>query len=168
MTNAQAGFCISLLGILFIAAAVILTVWEKNRVKKYSAVAVGTVIGHKWVQQSEISYPCAILSYAVDGTDYQCRQTYRSVNYNSAKHAKQDWELDTDYRLHSYVTRKCEKHVNPVEDWFPVGSQFPVYYIPKKPEKAYCGALSSLKLAEITVGCAGIIILLFGALLQFI
>lgn len=168
MTNAQAGFCISVLGLLLAATAVVLTVYDKNRFKKYSAMAIGTVTGHKWVHQSEISYPCAVLSYTVEGTDYQCRQTYRSVSYNSAKHAKRDWELDTDYRLHSYVTANCEKHVNPVEDWFPVGSQFPVYYLPKRPEKAYCGALPSLKLAEIITGCTGIIILLFGALLQFI
>lgn len=51
---------------------------------------MGTIIGHRWVHVKEDMYPQAIVSYMIDGQEYQCKQTYKSYTYNSMKHAKQD------------------------------------------------------------------------------
>lgn len=116
MSNQQAGVCIFVLGVLFLIVTLIVMLWDENRIKKYTEQIQGTVAGHKWVNTENMSYSCAIVTYFVDGKEYQCMQRYRAVFYNSVKHAKCDWELDEKYRLHSYVTRKCESHVNPTED----------------------------------------------------
>ncbi len=168
MTNSKAGFYILLLGLTFLSLSFILAFWDKNRAKKYSSTTVGTVVEHKWVHGNNISYPCAVLEYYVSGQKYICRQTYRSVCFNSMKHAEFDWNLDKDYSLHSYVTRKCKNHINPAQEWFPIGSQMPVYYTPQNPKKAYSGALRSLKLVQTISGCMGIFMVLFGILLQFV
>ncbi len=168
MTNAQTGVLLFFLGFLLILSAFILSLWDRKRSKKYSSVAVGTVIKHQFMCKNDISYPRAIVEYSIDGKNYQCKQTYRSVSYNSLKHAKQDWELDENYGLHIYSTRKCERHVNPVENLFPLGSNLIVHYVPERPEKAYCGALISTNLIETILCVIGTFLALFGTLLQFI
>lgn len=168
MTNQQAGVFIAMIGALFLIVAIVSLIWDKCRKKKYTEQINGTVVGHKWMHTENMSYPCAILTYTVNQREYQCQQRYSAVMYNSVKHAKYDWEIDEKYRLHSYVTRKCEIHVNPVEDWFPIGSQMLVYYVPGKPQKAYCGALVSMKLMSVIFAGVGALVLMFGLLLHFV
>lgn len=168
MTNQQAGICIALLGLIFVIAALIILICDKTRIKKYSARTMGTVTGHKWIHTENVMYPIALLTYTVDGQTYQCRQRYRAIIYNSAKHAETDWEIDEKYRLHSYVTRKCERHVNPIEDWFPVGSQMPVHYVPGKPKKAYCGSLVNLSILWIVMGSVGLFVIMVGGFLMIV
>lgn len=168
MTTGQAGLFIALLGFTCVIAAIIILICDKSRIKRYSSTTLGTVTGHKWISVENMSYPVAILSYNVNGQFFSCRQRYRAVIYNSVKHAEADWEIDDKYRLHSYVTRKCERHVNPIEDWFPVGSQMPVHYNPNKPKKAYCGSLINLSIMWIVIGSVGLFVMMIGGMLMMI
>lgn len=168
MSNQVAGIFIAMIGMLFLAVAVISWICDKSRRGKYTEQVYGTVIEHEWVHAENVAYPRAVLTYTVNQREYRCVQRYSSVIYNTVKHAKYDWEIDDKYRLHSYVTRKCEIHVNPVEDWCPIGSQMPVYYVPGKPQKAYCGALVSMKLMRIIFAGVGVLAFVFGILLHFV
>ncbi len=168
MSNQQAGVFIAVIGIVLVIVAAVLLVYDKKGRKKYTGRINGTVIGHRWRHTENMSYPCAVVSYWVDGREYQCVQRYRAILYNSVKHAKADWEIDEKYRLHRYQTRKCEYHVNPIEDWFPVNSQMTVCYIPEKPHKAYCGAPAGLGLVWGLLLGVGIGLCAFGILLWFL
>lgn len=168
MTNQQACIFIMGIGIIFLVIPFILFIWDKNRRKKYTETAIGTVIDHHWGHTEHASYPYPILSYNVNGVDYKRRLTYSSVSYNNIKHAKADWSLDEKYGLHIYTTRKCTHHINPIDDWFPLGSTLPIYYIPNKPWKSYCGALMNIKLAGIIMGSIGVLITLLGILLHVV
>lgn len=168
LTNQQAGICILCLGMIFCAAAVLIWRWEKGRQKKYTETVDGVVVSHKWRRMENFSYPCAVVAYLVDGVSYHCIQTYAGVYTNSIKHAEYDWEIDKNYYLHSYVTSRCRNHVNPITDWFPVGSGMKVHYISGKPQKAYCGALRSMKLLWVILLAAGAGIGLFGLLLALL
>lgn len=166
MTNQQAGLFIALLGLTFLVAAIIILICDKTRIKKYSAQTMGTVTGHKWIHAEYSMYPVSLLSYTVDGQTYKCRQRYRAIITHTVPHAKQDWVLDEKYRLLRYRARNCDKHVDPIEDWFPVGSQMPVHYVPGKPKKAYCGSLVNLSIMWIVMGATGIFMALLGVLLM--
>ena len=58
--------------------------------------------------------------------------------------------------------------MDPVRDWFPVGSAMEVRYVPGKPRKAYCGALQSMRLVVLILGPIGAGICLLGALLMLV
>ena len=153
------------IGVLFLLIAVALFLSNNNKQKKYSETAVGTVIEHRWGHTDNHSYPYPVLSYNVGGIDYTRKFTYSSISYNSFKHAEADWMLDDNYGLHMYVTRKCDRHINPMEEWFPLGSTMPVYYHPDKPWKSYCGGLVNLKLVGIIMGGIGMLFTIIGILL---
>ena len=170
MKNQQAGFFILIVGVVICLAAIAVLIWDKLRKYKYTESVMGTVISHKRCRMDtghgSVSYPCAVVEYGVDGRKYQCIQKYATVYYNSMKRAEYDWEIDEKYCLHCYVTSRCRNHVDPVRDWFPVGSAMEVRYVPGKPRKAYCGALQSMRLIFLIMGPFGAALCLFGALLM--
>ena len=165
MSSQQAGVFILIIGLGFIAVAAFVMLWDRTRGKKYTEQVYGTIIGHKWIRANDMRVPCAVVQYAVDGKEYRCIQRYRLVMFNSVKHAEADWILDEKYRLHCYVTRKCQRHVNPAEELFPINSQMPVYYIKGNPHKSYCGSLRGMGLLWIILGSMGMILVFFGVLL---
>ncbi len=154
---------ISVGSLLLLIVSTILLIIKGSR-RKFSASTVGTVIGHKWRSNGNCSYPYPQLSYRIGNQDYTCSFSYSSVSYNNAKHAEADWILDEKYGLHIYLTRKCDRHVNPVTEWFPIGSSMPVYYDPSNPKKAYSGGLTNLKLVGLISGGIGALFILLGLL----
>lgn len=132
MSDQQAGIFTAVIGIVLVIVAAVLWIYDKIERRKYTGRINGTVIGHRWRHTENMSYPCAVVSYWIDGREYQCVQKYRAILYNSVKHARVDWEIDEKYRLHRYQTRKCEYHVNPIDDWFPVNSQMHSLLYPGK------------------------------------
>ena len=170
MTNRQAGFFILIIGAVICLAVIVLLIWDKRRKYKYTESVMGTVVSHKRCcagsGNGSVIYPCAVVEYEVDGRRYQCLQRYAAVYYNSIKRAEYDWEIDGKYCLHCYMTSRCRNHVDPVRDWFPVGSTMEVRYVPGKPQKAYCGALLSMRLPGLIMGPFGAGLCLFGALLM--
>lgn len=172
MTNQEAGFWILAIGLLLCLSAIVILIWDKRRKYKYKESVMGTVISHKRCHtdtgHGSISYPCAVVEYEADGRKYQCIQRYSMIYYNSVKRAEYDWEIDEKYGLHCYVTSRCRNHVDPVRDWFPVGSAMEVRYVPGKPRKAYCGALWSMRLVVLILGPIGAGICLLGALLMLV
>ena len=170
MTNGQAGFFILMTGILMCLAALMILIWDKTRKYRYTGSVMGTVVSHEWRRMDSgrglVTYPCAVVEYVAEGKRCQCLQRFTAVCYNSVKHADYDWVLDEKYRLHCYVTRYCINHVDPVRDLFPVGSSMEVYYVPGKPEKAFCGSLQSLSLVWVILGAFGLGTGLFGVLLM--
>lgn len=165
MTNAQAGFWITIIGTIFIIASIVVTIYDKIRYHKYDEIIQGTIVGHKIKHLREISYPIAIVEYNVNGQTYQVKQNYSMVMYNTAKHSKYNWVIDDKYCLHHYLSRKCEYHVDLIHDKFPVGSKIDVCYCSNKPQKAYCGALASMFLFQIIFLLTGLFIMIFGILL---
>lgn len=165
MSNRMAGVCIVLLGAIFLVAAVVILIWDSGRERKFGGTVYGVVVGHKWIQKSEMGFPVAIVEYVVDGNRYTVRQTYRAMIYNSAKHASENWEIDSKYRLCRYSNRKCGRIVDPTVDWFPVHSQMEVHYVPGNPGKAYCGALGSAALICKILLPVGAFVIVFGFLL---
>lgn len=166
MTNAQAGFYIMIIGMIFIVVAIVITIYDKLRYRKYDEVIKGTIVGHKPKHQREISYPIAIVEYNVNGQIYQVKQSYSMVMYNTAKHSKYNWVIDDKYKLHHYVSRKSENIVGLIDDMFPIGSKIDVHYCSNKTQKAYCGALTSMFLFQIIFFLTGLFIMIFGILLM--
>ncbi len=168
MTNQQAGYCILAIGMAMFIAALITMFWDKQRKKKYSEVVTGKIVDHQWRRMNSMLYPCAVVEYTVGYETCQCVQSYAMVHMNASKHAKYDWELDDAYCLHSYISSKCEIHVDPIEEWYPLGREMDVHYVAGKPHKAYCGALASMRLAWRILGIVGLEIAVFGLLLSYI
>ncbi|MCD7840301.1 MAG: hypothetical protein LUG46_06750 [Erysipelotrichaceae bacterium] len=166
MTNVQAGFYIMIIGMIFIVAAIVITIYDKLRYHKYDEIVKGTIIGHKIKHQKEIMYPIAIVEYNVNGQICQVKQNYSMIMYNTVKHSKYNWVIDDKYRLHHYISRKSENIVDLTKDIFPVGSKMNVHYCLNKPQKAYCGALTSMFLFQIILFLAGLFIVAFGMLLM--
>lgn len=156
MRNQDVGIWVLLLGILTCFAAILIKIWDGKRKYKYNQTVDGTVVGYKWHNTNSVKYPCAVVEYVVDGKKYRCQQRYATVHYHGLKSAKYDWEIDEHYGLHRYDTTRCENHVNLTTDRFPVNSTIKVHYIADHPKKAYCGALQSLKLLWILLGCTGL------------
>ena len=168
MIEQLTGLIFAGIGALLLLITILLLAWDSRRKIRYSETAIGTVVAHKWGHIEHSSYPYPVLSYNVGGIDYKRSLTYSCVTYNSFKHAEADWILDENYKLHIYVTRKCDRHINPMEDWFPLGSTMPVYYVAGKPWKSYCGALISMKLAGIITGFIGLFFTAFGLFMHFV
>ncbi len=164
MTNKQVGILLIILGIAICIISLIIKKYDNVRKYKYNKTVNGKVVGHKWHNLRSVSYPYAIVEYTVDNQTYMCPQKFSVIYRNTLAHAKNDWEIDKNYALHIYRTSKCENHIDPIKDLFPIGSTLEVHYMEDNPNKAYCGSLINLKLFFLILGIDGLSIICLGIL----
>lgn len=123
-------------GMLLLILALVIFIRDKSMLQKCVQATMERVIRYTFWNNNGVHFP--VVEYVVGHVTYTQTLKYRWVIRVSSSFHKMKTEVKNDvYRNNLVIHNNSHFYTNPLEKYFPIGTELKVFYNPDKPKKSY-------------------------------